>query len=210
MNKRHVKISNFKDWSATFVKLRWKIFFALIFLAVSLIIYYNIGNYLDQHEGPIAHDILLDRIPFLDMGWLFVVSIFFFIGLLVLYPLLFRLDDFPYILNQLAFMVLVRNFFMVLTPLSIGSDYSVTFPSIVQHLNFRNDLFFSGHVVIPLIGFLAFKDNKTIKSIFFFGIFLMAAVVLFTHMHYSVDVFAGLFIGYGCFKMVQWAWIKNS
>lgn len=211
MKKReHISIFDFKKWTISLLKFKYKILIAVILFVLAGIMNYYIGNYLDNFNGPVAKDFLLDRIPALPVGWLFVGGIFFFIGILLAYPLFFRLEDFSYTFNQWTFMILVRNLFMILTPLSVSPAAApLIFPALIEGWNFNNDLFFSGHAVVPMIGYLTFKDSK-IRYLFLIGIFVMGAVALMTHRHYSIDVFAGLFIGYGCYKIYDWISKKSK
>ena len=68
-------------------------------------------------------------------------------------------------------------------------------PKAYDFLIFNNDLFFSGHVAIAFLGFLLFQEKK-LKIFFLIATIVMALTVLFMHVHYSIDVFAALFITY--------------
>jgi membrane-associated phospholipid phosphatase len=99
-------------------------------------------------------------------------------------------------------LVMVRSFFITLTHLKIPADaIIVEFPKIYDFVAFNNDLFFSGHTAIAFLGFLLFIKQKTLRIFFLISTVVMAITVLFMHVHYSIDVFASLFITYGSYKI---------
>ncbi len=74
-------------------------------------------------------------------------------------------------------------------------------------MDFKNDLFFSGHTAVPFLGFLLFKNRK-VKYTFLGASIIMAITVLLMHVHYSIDVFSAFFITYGTFKIGEWLFKK--
>jgi len=57
------------------------------------------------------------------------------------------------------------------------------------------DLFFSGHTATQFLMFLCLK-KKTERMILLVSTFLIAIMVLFQHVHYTVDVLAAPIIAY--------------
>jgi membrane-associated phospholipid phosphatase len=68
---------------------------------------------------------------------------------------------------------------------------------------------FSGHVAVPFLGYLIFKESK-IRGWFLFGSFFMGTVALMTKLHYSIDVFSAFFIGYAIFELGNWIFTKKT
>lgn len=197
------------NWLFEIKENQKEISLSIIFFIVVGLTFYFLGNYLDKRAGVVLPDILLDNLPTLKfMGPVFVFGIFFFIALLILYPLIFRVKDFARTMEQFSLLIMIRNAFLPLNGLASHPEaVSISFPWIINNWNFHNDLFFSGHVAIPLLGFFLFRDSK-IKYVFLGGAILLGISALFTHLHYSIDVFAGIFIGYGSYKFGEWIFGK--
>ena len=82
-----------------------------------------------------------------------------------------------------------------------------TAPAWFTVLDFKNALFFSGHTAVPFLGFLLFRKEK-IGIFFLIATIVMALTVLFMHVHYSIDVFAALFITWGSYGIGEWLFRK--
>ena len=205
-----VKMTRFQKWRFDIKKNSFSICLALGFFLIAAFFTYLAGNYADNFQGAGISDLILDNIPALQLSLLFVVSIFFLMAVLIIYPLFFKVDYLAFVIAQMALLVLIRSFSMILThmPVPEGAIF-VDFPSMINLWNFDNDLFFSGHVAIPFLGYLLFKKSK-IRYFFLLGTALMVALVLLTHRHYSIDVFAAFFITYGSYRFFNWIFIKNK
>jgi len=202
MNRlRHWKI----DWESEFKEHKRLIVLSLIFLAGALILNSVLGNYADRVGTAAASDLILDHVGPFDLTYLFVYGYGLVILLLFIYPLLFRVREFHVVISQFSLLVLLRSFFISLTHLKVPADaISVSFAHLSNLLIFRNDLFFSAHTAIPFLGFLLFRKNKIAGTFFLIMTFVLAATVLLMHVHYSIDVFAALFITYGSYKFGEW------
>jgi len=195
----HVSILKFFNWLNHLNKYKLYIFVSILFFVFAGVMNYFCGKYADAVY--LSPDLILDIVPVYNLGAYFVFGIFVTIGFFLFYPLLFRLEDFCYTFNQFSFLVIIRNFFIILTPLQYRPEAApLSFPWLINSWNFNNDLFFSGHVAIPFLGFLIFKDSK-VKYVFLGLTFLMAIVTILTHRHYSIDIFAAPFITYSCYKL---------
>ena len=202
----HISILNFSNWLNYLNNQKLYILFSFLFFALAGIMNYFCGNYVDNIY--LSPDLILDNVPVFNLGAYFVWGIFITIGFFLLYPIIFRFEDFCYAFSQLSFLVIIRNIFLVLTPLQYRSEAAiVNFPWPIDNWNFNNDLFFSGHVAIPFLGFLIFKDSK-VKYAFLGLTFLMALVTILTHRHYSIDIFAAPFITYACYKLFNIILVK--
>lgn len=204
-----MKKSGLEKWIYEFKRHFWRIIFSILFFVVAGVGFYFVGNYADGNGNVSIRDPVLSLIPPIDFfGPVFVIGIFITIGFLLLYSLIFRIKDFAYVFSQFALLVMIRNLFIFLAPFKVASDaVPVTFPWIANHWNFHNDLFFSGHGAIPLIGFFMFKDSK-IRWLFLADAILMWAAAIFTHIHYSIDVLIGIFVAYGSYKLGEWMFGK--
>ncbi|MBU0907211.1 MAG: sphingomyelin synthase family protein [Nanoarchaeota archaeon] len=183
---------------------------SLILLATAIILDYLAGAYVTTVPAVEAPDLILDNIPTLDLDFIFLYGIILIIVVLLVYPLLFKIREFHRVISQFSLLIAVRAAFTTFTHLKIPAQALVfTLPRIFSFITFQNDLFFSGHTAVPFLGFLLFRHSK-IKYFFLVSSIIMAAVVLFMHVHYTIDVFSAFFITYGTFKIGECFFKKIS
>lgn len=198
-----------KEWKDEILEHKWLILLSIIFLIVASILNLIAGRYVDKINGVAATDLILDHLPVIDFDFIFVYGFILIIAALILYPLFFKVKELHVAISQFSLLVIIRSFFTSLTHLTVptGAVLVIEAPKFFDFLNFQNALFFSGHTAVPFLGFLLFRKDKI--SWFFLGATLvMAMVVLFMHVHYSIDVFAALFITYGSYKIGSWLFRK--
>ncbi|MFA5259145.1 MAG: phosphatase PAP2-related protein [Candidatus Pacearchaeota archaeon] len=194
----------FESWKNEISKNKKVIFFSILFLILANFSYQIAGEYVDEVAGVQAQDIILDNIPTINLSFLYIYGGILMLGLLIFYPLFFNVKKFHVSLSQLSLLLIIRSFFISLTHLKVPADaVEITIPKLYNLMTFNNDLFFSGHTALPFLGFLMFRKEK-IGIFFLILTFVMMITVLFMHFHYSIDVFAALFITYGSFKIGQW------
>ena len=197
-----------ESWKKETLKHKKLIILSIFFLIIAVIINYVSGNYVDGASCVTVSDLILDHIPTLDLDFLFVYGISFVIVVLFLYPIFFKVDRTHIVISQFSLLILIRSFFTALTHLSVPAGaLSFDSPNFFTIFDFKNALFFSGHTAFPFLGFLLFRKEK-IGKFFLVATIIMALTVLFMHVHYSIDVFAALFITYGSFKIGEWLFKK--
>lgn len=181
---------------------------SLFFLVVAVLLNVLSGTYVSKVGEAVSTDIILDHFGPYNLQFLFSNGYLFLMFVLFLFPLFFRIKELHKVVRQWSLLVMVRSFFVSLTHLKTPlSAVPPKFPIFFEPFVFTNDLFFSGHVATTFLGFLLFKDSK-IKWFFLIGSFVMSVVVLLTHQHYSIDVFAAYFIAYGTYKFGNWFFSK--
>ena len=194
---------NFKEWAVVIKDNKNKIFFALILLIVATLFDFAAGDYLTDHAGSYVSvsDLILNNFGPYDLSFIFVWLFIIVIAIFFLYPLVFNPKKLHYSISMFSFLLIVRSVFIMFTHLRVPSDaIAVSFPSIIQFLNFQNDLFFSGHVGVSFLGFLVFRNENKILSYFMLASsIILGVVVLLMHVHYSIDVFSAFFITYGVY-----------
>jgi len=181
---------------------------SLILLIVATCLDYVCGNYVTKVGSALSADLILKFITPIDLNWIFVYLFLITVTILLVYPLFFRVKKLHLTIGHFSLLVMMRSIFMSLTHLKtpIGA-IAVRFPGHLTGLVFENDLFFSGHVAIPFLGFLIFKESK-IKYFFLASSIILGITSLLMHRHYSIDVFAAFFITYGTYKLGNWAFKK--
>lgn len=194
-----------QEWKCEILSHKWLILLSIIFFIIAMTLNSIAGKYVDRVGSVSATDLILDHIPVLDLDFMFVYGFLMIIIIAFLYTLFFKVREFHVILSQFSLLVVIRSFFTSLTHLKVPTGaYLITeAPKIFDIFDFQNALFFSGHTAIPFLSFLLFKKEK-IRWFFLAMTIVMALTVLLMHVHYSIDVFAALFITYGSYKIGNW------
>jgi len=202
MKKREYIKEWFLQWRKELYHHKYLILISLFIIFIAVCINYAAGIYVTYKAQVVdVPDLILSHFGPYNLRFLFVYGWLLFFYMLILYPLVFKVRKFHIMLFQFSFLIIIRSFFIILTHLQTPIDaIPGSFPGFYNLLKFNNDMFFSGHVAVPFLGFLIFKESK-IKYFFLIGSIIMAITVLGMHQHYSIDVFAAFFIVYGSYKI---------
>jgi hypothetical protein len=195
----------FNTWKHELSGHKYLILISLGFLILANIINFLASSYVDKISTTAVPDLILDQIPSLNLDFIFIYGLLAVILIIIFHVTIFHIKELHTTIFQFSLLILVRSFFMVLTHLGQPADARIItgFPYLFQFLIFRNDLFFSGHTAVPFMAFLLFRKEK-ISTFFLIMTAILAATVLFMHVHYSIDVFAAFFITYGTYKFGRW------
>lgn len=187
----------FKLWAKEIWAYKYYLLLSLLIVALANYVNYTSGVYTTSGAKVMpSPDLILDNFGPYDLSFIFVYGYIAFFSIMVLYPLFFRVRMLHSVIIQLAFLTMLRSFFISLTHLRVPLDaVAVHFPFIFGKIQFQNDMFFSGHVAFIFLGFWLFK-GKNIRYLFLVGSVVFAIVALAMHRHYSIDVFAAFFICY--------------
>jgi len=191
-------------------KLIVSIISGLCFLIFGLVINYLAGNFADRHMSNPVNDLILDRIPAMDVDGIFLNGIIIFF-LFVASLLFWQPRRMPYVLKTFSLFIIVRSFFIVLTHVG-PSIHQVPLENtnvLVNAFVFTGDLFFSGHTGLPFLMALIFWNNKALRNLFLVTAVFFGAIVLLGHYHYSIDVFAAFFITFGVYKISEKCFEKD-
>lgn len=184
---------------------------SLAALGAALVLNYVAGK-AAQAAGLLAHsgpDLLWRWLPLVDTSLVFVWGFAAFVGWLVAVTLWRERRRAAYIAWSYALLIMVRSFFIVLTPMrlppeAIRVDGGMLFDHVGRYLTFEHDLFFSSHTALPYLAFLILR-GPWIRFSFLFLSVLLALAVLLGRLHYSIDVFGAYFITYAVHKAeVRW------
>jgi hypothetical protein len=188
---------------------RWWVFViaALVaFFLFSYLFYMNLGWYADRRVLPPSSDWLLDRIPtwnvipLLSWGWLGLHV--FALGAAILYlP-----KKLPFLLLLLGNYFVIRTLYVFLSPIGAPvhildmRELDTLFSWVAGEYTFQNEFVFSGHTAVPFL-FALFFESRGLRATMLVGSFTMAAAVLVTHNHYTVDVLSAYLVGYGIYAL---------
>ncbi len=191
----------------TLLKIRWLMLFAgasVLAVASSLKLQAVTGRYADRTAAFPVPDLLLDRLPLVNLEWLAVWGYLFLVLAAIVAIAVLEPENLPFALMSFALFVSVRALFVTLTHLAPPADANPPdyYFRIAQNLASQNDLFFSGHTGFPFLVFLVMRQ-RWVRYFFLISSFVMGATVLLTHLHYSIDVFAAFFITYTTYKISE-------
>lgn len=171
--------------------------FSVILLVLSFVLSFYAGSFATKYISNPVTDIILDNVPVVNVDFIFVegsLLFWLFVGiLLVMHP-----QRIPFVFKGLTLFVLVRSTFIIMThlaPYPTMSKFDAN--GLMQSFTFGGDLFFSGHTGSPFLLTLIFWKDPKLRLTFLAATALFGSAVLLGHLHYSIDVFAALFISYG-------------
>lgn len=155
-----------------------------------------------QASNPVT-DLLLDNLPVMRVEWI-VNDVAALFGFFMIFLILWQPRRIPFILKAVAFFIVVRSGFIILTHLAPFPERVILDPAdIFRTLTYGGDYFFSGHTGMSFLMALIYWQEKRVRY-FCLGISMLLSVgVVLGHLHYSIDVFAAFFITYGVFVMAQ-------
>ncbi len=192
--------TGFRDWRHEFIEYRYLILLSLLIVAGATFLDYYSGVYVSNVKVVAVPDLILDHVGPIDVSFFYVYGYLTLCFALFLYPFVFHIRTLHMVVSQFSLLVMLRAVFVMLTHLQTPPEaITADFPWIFKGISFQNDMFFSGHTAVPLLGFFLYKG--IIRYFFLFGSIFMAIVVLLTHSHYSIDVFSAFFICYCSYKM---------
>lgn len=161
--------------------------------------------------APASPDLLLTHLPVVDLRFFFVYGFAAFLVLVFGLGALREGRRAAHILWLYALLVSLRSVFITLTPMHepAGALHVLgdpLFDALGRHMTFKHDLFFSSHTAMPFLAFLCFRDRWA-RRLFLAISVAMAATVLLTRAHYSIDVFAAYFITYAVYRFER-RWLR--
>lgn len=181
---------------------------SLAALGGSVLLNYAAGRFSDRQAAgaPSCPDLLLRHLPVVDLRFLFVWGFAVFVAWAAAMTLWREPKRLAHVAWSYALLIALRSLFINLTPMSqplgaLNPEGDALFDRVGRYMTFRHDLFFSSHTALPFLGFLLFRE-RWVRLSFLALSFLMAATVLLTRVHYSIDVAAAYFITYAlhCFE----------
>jgi hypothetical protein len=177
----------------------------IVFFIITLLALPFFFNYIQQREGSQINDFLLNQItPRNVSNWVF--SIIWSMAVLTLIrciqqPSVFLMFLWGFILLSFSRMISIiavplnppNNLLELIDPIS-NTFYGSKFVT--------KDLFYSGHTATQFLMFLCLK-NKWDKLATLISTFLIGALVLVQHIHYTIDVLAAPILTYLVFILVK-------
>jgi len=196
-----VTTNSLRAWTRELLERRLLMALSSVFLLAALYADYRCGTYVTSRTAVKVPDLILDRLPSIDLSFLFTYGYMALIVGMFCYPLFFRVRMLHAVAIQFSLLLILRSLFMIFTHVGTPADaINVHFPGVFSKLYFENDMFFSGHTAMPFLGFYLFRQNR-LRYVFLVGSIVMGIVVLAMHLHYSIDVLGAFFMTYCSYQM---------
>jgi len=184
----------------------------MIVLIAVLISFSQFLNFIEQREGVVLSDPILNAFNPVDLTWLtfalIYLSLFLFIVTTINKP-----DKLMIAFQAYGLMVIFRIIAMYLTPFEAPETSLLLNDPFVQLFGkgeiLTKDLFFSGHTGTLFLLFLL-AENKVMKYIFLLFTLIVGTAVLLQHVHYSIDVFIAPFVAYAAYRIIKNLQLKFS
>lgn len=210
---RPFKESNLKWQTAMRIRsFALQLLITLIVLCLVLIFIPQFFLFIQDRKGIALNDILLNILT--PENFSTVIFILIYPALIIA---VFSFYKFPVLflrfLQSYLLLTILRIISIWLVPLNAPSGYiDLTDPFIGRFAYggyyIDKDLFFSGHVSVLVLIFL-FEDKQWLRIIYMIITFVVSALLLKQHVHYSVDVIAAPIFAYFSYKLFFLA-NKNS
>jgi membrane-associated phospholipid phosphatase len=190
-----------RTWTSELLRCRRLLALSSVFVAVALLTDYRCGVYVTLRPSVKVPDLILERLPTIDLSFLFTYGYIALILGMFLYPLFRRVGMLHVVVIQFSLLLTLRSLFMIFMHVSTpAGSVNVHFPGFFGRFYFENDMFFSGHTAMPFLGFYLFRPNR-LRYVYLVGSIVMGISALAMHVHYSIDVLGAFFMTYCSYQM---------
>lgn len=188
------------SWSNYFSKRKFQveIFATIILLVLVLVALAKFLIYIENRDGAVLNDPVLNLFEPIDLTWLTFILIYISLFSAIIFflkkPILLLTAFQAYIL-----LIILRISAMYLMPLNPPSKIIPLTDPFVEYFGtgrlLTKDLFFSGHTAILFLLFLI-TDFKPLRIFLIISTILVGISVVLQHVHYSIDVITAPFFTY--------------
>ncbi len=185
-------------------KITKELIITVIFFVLISGFFTSFLNYNETRTGFTLQDPILRLLTPVDLTAIIFILIYgsVFTALIIL---IYDPSRLLFALQVYSLVLLIRMLLMYLLPLNPPEGLLPLKDPIVELFGtgktLSRDLFFSGHVATLFLLFLLF-DKKIYKTVFLAFTLLVAAALLFQHVHYTIDVITAPFFVYASYKIV--------
>lgn len=168
---------------------------AILLFVASVYITHFASKYAHVKASNHVEDIILSNTPVFDFEFIFVQGAIMLSLFVVVLCIRFRKTA-PFVLKSVSLFIIIRALFVSLTHIGPYPSKLTLESGMLNFITSGNDLFFSGHTGLPFLIALIFWDHLYIRVLFLASSVVFGVIVLLSHLHYSIDVFAAFFITY--------------
>ena len=194
-----------QEWQSAFRDKYFRNAFlgGLIVLAIALSFLAPFYHYIENRQGVVLHDWILNWLEPINVS----IPIFIIIWGAFALGIYRSMHDPKILLHYIyayIFFLLTRSICLVFVPLEppIGLVNLVDPITNIFYgrIPVTKDLFYSGHTCsVVILYFISIK--RTDKIVLLVSIFILATLLLFQHIHYTIDIVAAPIFAYGCYLL---------
>lgn len=173
---------------------------AILLFIVSVYVTHLASRYAEIKASNYVEDIILSNTRVFDFELIFVHGAIMLSLFVVVLCLFFRKTA-PFLIKAVSLFIIIRAMFVSLTHLGPYPTKLVLDSGLLNFITSGNDLFFSGHTGLPFLVALIFWNHKYVRTLFLISSVVFGVIVLLSHLHYSIDVFAAFFITYSIYHI---------
>jgi hypothetical protein len=173
---------------------------ALLLFAVGAYVTHFASKYADVKASGHVEDIILSNTRVYNFEFIFVQGAIMLALLVIALCFRFR-STAPFLIKSVALFTIIRGMFVSLTHIGPYPLRLTLESGLLNFITSGNDLFFSGHTGFPFLIALIFWDHVYLRYLFLASSVLFGVIVLLSHLHYSIDVFAAFFITYSIYHI---------
>jgi hypothetical protein len=174
----------------------------LVLFACSVYITHLASLFATLKASNSVEDLILSNTEVYNFEFLFVelaIALCLFVAVLCIkFP-----KTAPFVLKSVSLFIIIRSIFVTLTHIGPFPTKLVLESNLLDFITSGNDLFFSGHTGLPFLIALIYWDHIYIRRLFILASVVFGVVVLLSHLHYSIDVFAAFFITYTIYHIAR-------
>ncbi len=154
-------------------------------------------NYISQGKTlPMLSDMILDKLPVIDVSLIYDIFAIIPIVLAVTYIVHKReYDRLPFFFLMVGFFYIVRGVFIVLTPFGNPPMFNGSDPIFHGFATYELGVYPSGHAGNVFLIMLLVND-RVYKWIIGACLVVVIVALFMAHGHYSIDILSGLFFAY--------------
>ena len=153
--------------------------------------------YISQGKSlPILSDMILDKIPVINVSLIY--DIFAIIPILLAVVYIIDKSDYnriPFIFLMIGIFYIVRGIFIVLTPFGNPPMFNGSDPLFHGFANYELGVYPSGHAGNVFL-ILLLMNSKVYKWLIGICLVVVILALFLAHGHYSIDILSGLFFAY--------------
>lgn len=183
--------------------LKSKVFYySLVIFILSIIL--NLGSsvylykYSEENGLPVLHDIILDNLPYFNIGYIFDFFAVLTMILFAIYVIHYKkYDKIPFYLFSFSGLIILRSLFIILTPL--GSPCPIYSNHFLNSTIFNYGMYPSGHTANTFLFFLL--SGGVYKYLILTCSIIVMTTLLLSRGHYSIDIFSGVIFAYTIYSL---------
>jgi hypothetical protein len=173
---------------------------AILLFILSVFITHLASRYAEVSASNYVEDIILSNTRVYNFEFIFVQGAIMLTLFVVVLCLRFRKAA-PFLIKSVSLFIIIRAMFVSLTHIGPYPFKLELNSNLLDFITVGNDLFFSGHTGLPFLIALIFWNHKYLRILFLVSSVMFGVVVLLSHLHYSIDVFAAFFITYSIYHI---------